>query len=111
MLDYLGITFRNLTFVSSNKMNHPLKVISFFIAVFFIVCFISEMIFGYIQTNSLYLKDKATLTQMEKDMKEVYYGGLSKKSIKKSWWVRNYNLIFLIRFVIVAIFVYTLQFL
>jgi hypothetical protein len=109
MVDYIGLTYRNLVYVSSSKINHPLKAISFIMAIFFITCFTVEIIFSYIQVNSLYLKDKSKMSPLEKDLKEVYYEGLDKESIKESWWVRNYNLIFTARFMLVCLFIYTFQ--
>jgi hypothetical protein len=110
MVDYIGLTYRNLVHVSSHKMNHPLKAISFIMALFFITCFTAEIIFSYIHANSLYLKVKSKLTPTEKDLKNLYYEGLDKNSIKTSWWVRNYNMIFTARFMLVCLFIYTFQY-
>jgi hypothetical protein len=84
---------------------------SFVLALFFITSFVIEVLFGLNQVSTLYLKDKAELTKIEKDLKEFYYEGLDEESIKMSWWVRNYNLIFTTRFMLVCLFIYTFQFL
>ncbi len=94
MVDYIGLIYRNLAHVGPKKMDHPLKILSFIFSLFFLICFTAEMIFGYYQANSLYLKDKGNMTPTEKDLRDVYYEGLDKESIEKSWWVRNFNVIF-----------------
>ncbi len=108
MMDYLCFTLRNLAHLSSNAINHPLRAISSLLAIFFLGCVTLEIIFSFTQANRIYLKDKSTLTPIEKDLKGVYYSGLDKKSLKASWWIRNFNIIFLIRFMLVALLAYTL---
>jgi hypothetical protein len=111
MVDYIGLTLRNLAHVNSNNINDRLKFMSFLISLFLLSCFIMEIIFGYYQANSLYLISKGKKTPIESDLRRVYYEGLDRKSIKTSWWVRNYNLIFTTKFIIVSVFIYTLQYL
>jgi hypothetical protein len=111
IVDYAGLTLRTLAHSTSNPMNHILKLGSFILANFFLLCFVYEVIFGYIQTNSLYLRDKKSLDPIEKDLAGFYYEGLDRKSLESSWWVRNYNLIFIVRFMLVSVFIYAFQFL
>lgn len=111
IVDYAGLTLRTLAHSTSNPMNHILKMGSFILANFFLLCFVYEVIFGYIQTNSLYLRDKKRFAPIEKDLAGFYYDGLDRESLKSSWWVRNYNLIFTVRFMLVSVFIYAFQFL
>jgi hypothetical protein len=108
MMDYIGLTIRNLGHVSSNSIDHPLKAMSCVLALFFLSCITLEITNAFSQANILYLKDKSMMTPVEKDLKDVYYSGLDKESVKASWWIRNYNITFMVRFMIIVLLAYTL---
>ncbi len=108
MLDYVGLIIRNLGHVSSNSIDHPLKAMSCVLSLFFLGCITLEIIYAFSQANKIYLKDKSMMTPVEKDLKEVYYSGLDKESIKASWWIRNYNITFMVRFMLIVLLAYTL---
>lgn len=92
-------------------MDHPLKLISYLQSLFFLFCFIMELGFIYYYTNKLYKKEYEMLTKFEKQLSDILYEGLDMESVKQWWWVRNFNLIFTGRFVVVTLLIYNLQYL
>ena len=49
------------------------------------------------------------LSKTDKFLQEVFYDGISREALKKSFFARNYNLFYLLRFVIVCSFIFNLQ--
>lgn len=92
-------------------MDHPLKWLSYLQAVFFLFSFTAELAFTFYHTNKLYKKNPEMTTKFEKQLADIFYEGLNEESVKESWWVRNFNLIFTGRFVMVALLIYNLQYL
>jgi hypothetical protein len=84
MIDYITLTIRNLNLACSNPIDSPLKIINFILAIFLLMCFVLEVIIGYCQINSVYLKDVSVQTTTEKAMMDFYFDGLDPESIGKS---------------------------
>jgi predicted membrane protein len=108
IVDYIGLTLRTIAHSATNNMASPLKAISFFVAVFLLICFTCETVLQYYQTNTLYKIEESKLTKHERQLSGIYYDALDMEDVKRNWWVRNFNLIFTGRFMVVSILIYNL---
>lgn len=62
IVDYIGLTLRTITYGSTNSKDSSLKILSFCLAIFFLICFTIEIVFTYYQTNTLHLLKAGQMT-------------------------------------------------
>lgn len=86
-------------------------VFSVLIAIWLMVVFTQEFLRQYSLTEALYLRDKKTLTKMEKELRDMYLDGMDKTGVRESFFIRHYNLFFTLKFLVIILIIYSLQFL
>ncbi len=111
VLDFIRLCFRNIPHASMNAIDDFWKALSFSIAVFLLVSFSWEVIYSFIEINRLYKIEPDKQTETDKIMAEMYFDGLDKQGVKKSWWVRNFNVLFIFHLVLILLFIFNLQYL
>ena len=111
VVDYLAISFRTLSHYPAQTHRSALDTLSYALACFTLSCFTVE--FCYMGWVSNYLEggDTKKMSVVEKNMREVMFDGLNPESINKNWFVRNYNLLYLLRFFVFMSFLFGLQYL
>ena len=111
LIDYLAISLRTLGHFYTEQTHLPLDHLSHFLAWFTLACFALELTYmGYLVNNPKFYNNIAP-NQTEKELREVFFDGISEQKWKKSWFARNYNLFYLIRFILICMFIFNLQYL
>ena len=111
VIDYLAVSFRTMGHYPLQKTKTALDILSYFLACFTLICFILEICYMTWVINGLQGVDGKKMTALQKNTREVLFDGLNEKSVKKSWFVRNYNLLYLLRFLVFMSFLFGLQYL
>ena len=107
----MAISFRTLSHYPTQINRSALDTISYILACFTLTCFTIE--FCYMGWVVNYLQGRKTnrMSVVQKNMRQVMFDGLNHKSVKKSWFIRNYNLLYLLRFFVFMGFLFGLQYL
>ena len=111
VIDYLAISFRTLGHFPLQKSKSILDILSYFLACFTLTCFAIEICYMAWVINGLHGIEEKNMSAGEKNIREIIFDGLNENSIKKSWFVRNYNLLYLLRFFVFVGFLFGLQYL
>ena len=111
IIDYLSISFRTLGHHPTTTRHNITDYPSYFLANFFVACFIAELILMANLCNSPKFIGGENLSKTETSLHQIYFDGLNQSSIKKSWFVRNFNLLFLSRYFFLCGFIFNLQYL
>lgn len=96
VMDFVGLIVRCLNSSSRGKMDGFLKPFSFIVSIIFVSVFTYEMIQQYVISERLAKIDKTSQTEHEKKLAGIYFDGLNKQEVKKNWWVRHFNLLFVL---------------
>ena len=111
LVDYLSVSFRTLghhpTMVHHPRGDYP----SFILAHFFVGCFTIELILMLKLCNSERFVNKEELSKTENSLWQVYFDGMEKSVLKTSWFARNYNFMFNVRFCALCWLIHNLQYL
>ena len=111
VIDYVAISLRTLGHFSTQTTRSVLDLVSYILAWFTLTCFLLELCYMAWVVNWLGGMDDRKMTAMEKDTREVMLDGLNEESIRMSWFVRNYNLLYLLRYFVFMCFLLGLQYL
>ena len=111
VVDYLGISFRTLSHYPAQTNRSALDTLSYLLACFTLSCFTLELCYMGWVVNCLHGRSTKRMSITEKNMREVMFDGLNPVSINQSWFVRNYNLLYLLRFFTFMSFLFGLQYL
>ena len=110
LIDYLMISLRTLGHYPTNPKG-PLETLSFLLACFTLTCFTIELVYMYRLVNENNFINNKNLTPVQKNLREVYYEGIKEETIRTSWFARNYNFLYLIRFSVFTVVLINLQYL
>ena len=109
-IDYLTISIRTLGHYPTNPKT-ALNTLGFVLAWVNTTTFVIELIYMQrLVNNQKFIKGKE-LTPIEKNLREVFYDDINEKAIRTSWFARNYNFLYLLRFGAFSIVLVNLQFL
>ena len=111
MIDYLGISFRTLSHYPMQTYRTPIDTLSYFLACFTLTCFMLELCYMAWIVNGLHGIEDKKITPLQRNVRGVMMDGLNEESVKKSWFVRNYNLLYLLRFFAFICLLFGLQYL
>lgn len=53
---------------------------------------------------------KEELTDFDKKLGELYFDGICKEEISTNWFVRHFNLLFTLKFVVIGVFIVSMQY-
>jgi hypothetical protein len=108
IMDQLPVTITTL----SNSSIYPLdtidRKISFITSIAFVSICSYEFMRQYFEIKRLHMIKEDDMTPLDKGLSDLYFDGLSEDEISSSWYVRNYNLLFTLRLVMVAFFIVTM---
>lgn len=111
IMDQLPVTITTL----SNSSIYPLdsldRKISFITSIGFVSLASYEFLRQYFEMKRLQMIKEEDQTPLDKGLSDLYFDGLCNDEISSSWYVRNYNLLFTFRLVLVAFFIVTMQYL
>ena len=112
-IDYLAFTLRTLAHYPAQVSRRLVDSLSYSISIFTVLCFAGELILMLITINDprTYQSNKKQISPSLKSLKEVYYEGISEEALQESWFARNYNFLYLVRFAFLVIFLINLQYL
>lgn len=112
LIDYSAISLRTLGHFTLETTHLTLDYLSYLLAAFVMNCFAYDLYYMYSVVNrpSFYLKIEHK-TGKDKALKEVFFEGLNIDSVKTCWFVRNYNLFYLMRFMGICWIIFNLQYL
>lgn len=85
-------------------------MLSVILSMFLLLAFMMELAYTYYYTNKLYKEPPENLTKFEKQLSDIFYDGLEEDCIQNSWWVRNFNFIFVARYVMISLLISNLQY-
>lgn len=114
LIDYGSISLRTLGYypASLNKSTDTADHLSFFLACFIVFSFSFELCFMYSHTNNPRIySPKNELTGLQKSLAEVFFEGIKPEILKKNWFARNYNFLFLSRFFAICFLIFNFQYL
>ncbi len=75
------------------------------------MCIVWETIYSFWIINRLYKIAETEQTIVEKTLSKIYFQSLDKQGLNESWWVRNFNLIFVLHIILMALLIFNLQYL
>jgi len=111
LIDYLAISLRTLGHFPQAKTKCFLDYLSFFLACFMLICIIFELLYMWAKINDVEFYTNELLSKRDKAIKGYYYDGMKPEILKVSWFARNYNFFFLLRFVVVCVMIFNMQYL
>lgn len=107
-LPVVMITLNNATIYPLNTLD---RKISFLSSIIFLSFIAYEFIRQYLEVQRLYKLNEEEMTPLDKGLSELYFDGLCEEELSESWYVRNYNLLFTLRLVVIVYFIVTMQYL
>lgn len=111
-IDYLDLALRTLGFFSFDNHHNIYDFISWFISIIILSVLTWELIQMALYSTKLWkVKNEKNLTKFEKDMKEMLFDSINPNALEKCWMARYYELVYLLRFYLICIFIFNLQFL
>ena len=110
-VDYLIICLRTLGQGIGMFYQSTWDLLGLAAASFLIFCMVLELVFVYTKVNQIQNKNRLELTEREKVIYDVFYEGIVSKRIRDSWFVRNYQVLYMMRYFGVILFLVNLQFL
>ena len=110
-VDYLGICFRTLGQGLFMTYQSSWDLVGYTTALLLVSCMLLELVFIFKKTNKIYIKKETELESKEKVIWQVFFGGLDKKTIKRVRMVRNYEILQLVRYLGMVLFIFNLQYL
>jgi hypothetical protein len=113
LIDYSAIGFRTLGHHPTMKNSVTLDYASYGLACFIIGCFVFELALMVVKVNEpkFYLKKEEDDSPYEEGLKEFYFEGIKREAIKSNWFARNYNFFYLLRFMVICMIIFNLQYL
>ena len=76
-----------------------------------LICLLFELMFIFKNLNKIYKKSTKELDSSEQVFSEVFFGSLDKQTLKRTWFVGNYEILHLIRYLGMVLFLFNLQYL
>ena len=137
-IDYLGICWRTFSHhpVTSNTSRSALDWLSYILATVALISFQIELFYMLWKCNHPALlnlireekkakieaaknssnqaaKEKAKdyKTILNRNLSEIYFDGLDPESVEKSWFVRNFNFLYLMRLYLFSVLIFSMQYL
>ena len=111
LMDQLPVVIATLSQGSIYPLNTLDRKISYFASLIFLSLCTYELFRQYLQTKRLHRATEEKMTALDKGLSDFYFDGLCQEEISSSWYVRNYNLLFTLRLVVVAFFIVSMQYL
>ena len=135
-IDYLGICWRTFSHhpTTANTSRSVLDWVSYILATVALIGFLIELFYMLWKCNhpaflnqieeekkpkiepaknstNQAAKEKAKdyKTILNKNLAEIYFDGLDPESVKKSWFVRNFNFLYLIRLYLFSVLIFSMQ--
>ena len=110
-VDYVGICLRTLGQGVGTVYQSTWDILGFCGASFLLLCMVLELLFVFTKINKIHKTKKKDLSKREKVIYEVFYEALVDSRVRESWFVRNYQLLNLIRYFTIVFFLVNLQYL
>jgi len=110
-MDQLPVAMITLSNGSINPLNTLDRKISYLSSLAFLSLCSYEFLRQYFEIKRLHTIKEENLTPLDKGLSDLYFDGMCEAEIASSWYVRNYNLLFTLRLVVVAFFIVTMQYL
>jgi hypothetical protein len=111
LIDYTAIALRTLGHFSSHNTHYIWDYISYVLACFTLGCFSCELGSMYIRINCPNFYFNKVKGKKEEGLREVYFEGIAEEKLKSSWFARNYNFLYLMRFMVICVLIFNLQYL
>ena len=124
LIDYLTISLRTLGHFPTESPHDLMDYLSYAAACFILGCFVLELIFMFKKINNpAFYSEKVNKTETrtnlklqklqetEKQLKGIFFEGIDKKAVSRSWFARCYNFFYILRFMVICVLIFNLQFL
>ena len=111
LMDQLPVALITLSNGSIQPLNTLDRKLSYLTSIAFLSLCSYELLRQFFEIKRLHTIKEENLTPLDKGLSDLYFDGMCEEEIASSWYVRNYNLLFTLRIVVVAFFIVTMQYL